>query len=111
MVLREALGADVLVHFMVKAPAVITEDVKELAHDVGAEALEAVERGAQAGETEFMARLNPRTKAAKGDEIELVDRRAPDALLRSGYGRRHLRGQGRPSTRGRDTRVGTGGVT
>jgi multiple sugar transport system ATP-binding protein len=72
VILREALGADVLAHFMVKAPTVITEDVKELAHDVGAEALEAVERGAQAGETEFMARLNPRTRAAKGDEIELV---------------------------------------
>jgi multiple sugar transport system ATP-binding protein len=72
VILREALGADVLAHFTIKAPTVITEDVKELAHDVGAEALEAVERGAQAGESEFMARLNPRTKAAKGEQIELV---------------------------------------
>jgi multiple sugar transport system ATP-binding protein len=72
VILREALGADVLAHFMVKAPVVLTEDVKELAHDVGAEAVEAVERGAQAGESEFMARLNPRTRATKGEEIELV---------------------------------------
>ena len=72
VILREALGADVLAHFMVKAPVVLTEDVKELAHDVGAEAVEAVERGAQAGESEFMARLNPRTKAKKGEEIALV---------------------------------------
>jgi len=72
VILREALGADVLAHFMVKAPVVLTEDVKELAHDVGAEAVEAVERGAQAGESEFMARLNPRTSATKGEEIELV---------------------------------------
>ena len=72
VVLREALGADVLAHFMVKAPAVMTEDVKELAHDVGAEAVEAVERGAATGESEFMARLNPRTRATKGEEIELV---------------------------------------
>ncbi len=72
VILREALGADVLAHFMIKAPTVITEDVKELAHDVGAEALEAVERGAEAGESEFMARLNPRTRAAKGEQIELV---------------------------------------
>jgi multiple sugar transport system ATP-binding protein len=72
VVLREALGADVLAHFMVKAPVVMTEDVKELAHDVGAEAVEAVERGVAAGESEFMARLNPRTHATQGEEIELV---------------------------------------
>ncbi len=70
--LREALGADVLVHFMIKAPAVLTEDAKELAHDVGAEAVEAAERGALAGESEFLARLNPRTKVRKEDPIELV---------------------------------------
>jgi multiple sugar transport system ATP-binding protein len=72
VLLREALGADVLVHVMIKAPALLTEDAKELAHDVGAEALEAVERGAMAGETEFLARLNPRTKVQKGQPIELV---------------------------------------
>jgi multiple sugar transport system ATP-binding protein len=72
VVLREALGADVLAHFMVKAPVVMTEDVKDLAHDVGAEAVEAVERGIATGESEFMARLNPRTRATQGEEIELV---------------------------------------
>src|SRR5687767_6488113 len=72
VMLREALGADVLVHFMIKAPAVITEDTKELAGDVGEEALEAAEKGAIAGESEFLARLNPRTEAKKGQPIELV---------------------------------------
>jgi multiple sugar transport system ATP-binding protein len=72
VMLREALGADVLVHFMIKAPAVITEDTKELAGDVGQEALEAAEKGAIAGESEFLARLNPRTEAKKGQPIELV---------------------------------------
>ncbi len=72
VLLREALGADVLVHFMIKAPAVITEDTKELAGDVGQEALEAAEKGAIAGESEFLARLNPRTEAKKGQPIELV---------------------------------------
>jgi multiple sugar transport system ATP-binding protein len=72
VILREALGADVLVHFMIKAPAVLTEDAKELAHDVGAEAVEAAERGAMAGESEFLARLNPRTKVQKGQPLELV---------------------------------------
>jgi multiple sugar transport system ATP-binding protein len=70
--IREALGADVVVHFNIEAPVVITEDVKELAHDVGQEALEAVEQQAQAGQSEFLARLSPRTKAAKGEPIELV---------------------------------------
>jgi multiple sugar transport system ATP-binding protein len=72
VILREALGADVLVHFMIKAPVVMTEDTKELAGDVGQEALEAAERGAMAGESEFLARLNPRTKAQQGQPIELV---------------------------------------
>ena len=72
VVLREALGADVLAHVRVRAPAVVTEDVRELAHDVGSEALEAVESRARSGESAFIARLNPRTKARKGNEIELV---------------------------------------
>jgi multiple sugar transport system ATP-binding protein len=50
----------------------MTEDTKELAGDVGQEALEAAEKGAMAGESEFLARLNPRTEAQKGQPIELV---------------------------------------
>ena len=70
--LREALGSDVVVHFQVNAPPAITEDVKELAHDVGAEALEDVEHKAEQGESTFVARLNPRTKARQGEPIELT---------------------------------------
>ena len=72
IILREALGADVLVHFGVRARPVITEDTKELAHDVGAEVLDAVERAGDQGEWIFLARLNPRTQAVQGKEIELV---------------------------------------
>jgi multiple sugar transport system ATP-binding protein len=72
VLLREALGADVLVHFKIKAPTVLTEDVRELAGDVGQEALAAVEQGARTGETTFLARLNPRTGAREGEPIELV---------------------------------------
>ncbi|MGZ8611941.1 MAG: ABC transporter ATP-binding protein [Actinomycetota bacterium] len=70
--LREALGADVVVHFKVEAPEVITEDTKELADDVGQVALQAVEERAAAGESTFLARLNPRTGAREGESIELV---------------------------------------
>jgi len=72
VILREALGADVVAHVKVQAPAVVTDDVRELAHDVGREALEAVEQEARAGETTFLARLSPRTGAREGEPIELV---------------------------------------
>jgi multiple sugar transport system ATP-binding protein len=72
VILREALGADVVAHVRVQAPAVVTEDVKELAHDVGQEALQAVEQGARAGESTFLAGLSPRTGAKEGEPIELV---------------------------------------
>ena len=72
VVLLEALGADVVAHVRISAPAVMTEDVKELAHDVGAEAVQAVEQGARAGESMFLARLNPRTGAKQSEPIELV---------------------------------------
>jgi multiple sugar transport system ATP-binding protein len=72
VILREALGADVLVHFGVNAKPVVTEDTKELASDVGADIVEAVERGAEQGEWIFLARLNPRTGAQTDKPIELV---------------------------------------
>jgi multiple sugar transport system ATP-binding protein len=70
--LREALGSDVLVHFTLKAPPAVTEDVRELASDVGVEALDRVEQVAAEGQSNVIARLNPRTKAREGDPIELV---------------------------------------
>jgi multiple sugar transport system ATP-binding protein len=70
--LREALGSDVLVHFRIAAPPAMTDDAKELAADAGQEVLEAVQLQAQGGESNIVARLNPRTQAAKGEPIELV---------------------------------------
>jgi multiple sugar transport system ATP-binding protein len=68
--LREALGSDVIVHFTINAPHAITEDVRELASDVGQEALENLEQQMQ--QSDMIARLNPRTRAKAGDPIELV---------------------------------------
>jgi ABC-type sugar transport systems, ATPase components len=70
--LREALGSDVVVHFTIDAPQAITEDVKELAVDVGLEALDRVQQQAEGGSSSVVARLNPRTLATKGERIELV---------------------------------------
>jgi multiple sugar transport system ATP-binding protein len=68
--LREALGSDVVVHFIVKAPVVMTQDMRELAADVDA-ALEGVEAGAAISESSFVARLSPRTGAVVGQPVEL----------------------------------------
>jgi multiple sugar transport system ATP-binding protein len=70
--LREALGSDVVVHFTINAPPAITEDVKELAVDVGLDKLERVQQQTEGGSTSVVARLNPRTLATKGERIELV---------------------------------------
>ena len=70
--LREALGADVLVHFAISAPPVLTEDARELATDVGQEALLEAEARARAGQSTFLARLSPRTTAREGEPIELA---------------------------------------
>ena len=73
--LREDMGSEILVHFTVDAPPVLTEDIKELA----------VERGEadEAGEIEqpkhatFIASFDGDSKAAEGDLVEvLVDTRA-----------------------------------
>lgn len=70
--LREALGSDVVVHFKIKAPQAITDDVKELAVDVGQEALDKVKQDAEVGESDVLARLNPRTRVAKGERAEFI---------------------------------------
>jgi multiple sugar transport system ATP-binding protein len=70
--LVESLGSEVLVHFTVSAPIVLTEDTKELAADVGTDALESLEVKAQEEKSIFVARLNPATKAREGERIELV---------------------------------------
>jgi multiple sugar transport system ATP-binding protein len=70
--LVEALGSDVLIHFEVDAPVVLTEDVKELAVDVGTEHLQRLEKQAEVGRSMFTASLDPKTKARKGERIELA---------------------------------------
>jgi multiple sugar transport system ATP-binding protein len=70
--LREALGSDVVVHFGINAPQAMTDDAKELAADVGAEALEMVHKSAAAGRSTAVARLNPKTRVSKDDQIELL---------------------------------------
>jgi len=70
--LREALGSEVLIHFTVEAPIVLTEDTRELATDVGTVELEDLEERAKEARSTFVASLNPRADAREGERVELV---------------------------------------
>jgi multiple sugar transport system ATP-binding protein len=67
--LVEALGSDVVVHFTIHAAPALTDDVKELAIDIGDPIVDGDTAGSH---TNVVARLNPRTRARKGEPIELV---------------------------------------
>jgi multiple sugar transport system ATP-binding protein len=68
--LREALGSEVLVHFSVPVPPVLTEDTKELARDLGAP--DTSSEAARQETSTFVARLDPRTQARERGPIELA---------------------------------------
>ena len=68
--LREALGSEVLVHFSVGVPPVLTEDTKELARDLGAP--DPSSDGDRRATSTFVARLDPRTRAREREPIEMV---------------------------------------
>jgi multiple sugar transport system ATP-binding protein len=70
--LREALGSQIVIHFTLDAPMVLTEDTKELAHDASGEALEDLTRQAEESKSRFVAQLDPRTHVREGDRIKLV---------------------------------------
>jgi multiple sugar transport system ATP-binding protein len=70
--LLEALGSEIVMHSTIDAPPATTDDAKELAKDVGEEALEHTRQQAAGGQSTLIARLNPRTAARLDDEIELV---------------------------------------
>jgi len=71
MDLVERIGTETLVHFQIDAPIALTEDMKELAADVGSEEQQ-LERKAKEGKNEFVATLNPKTQVSEGDNVELA---------------------------------------
>ncbi|MQA99311.1 MAG: ATP-binding cassette domain-containing protein [Actinobacteria bacterium] len=70
--LVEAVGTETMVHFTVDAPVAITEDMKELAADVGGDEIAQLEKRAEEGTNEFTAVLDPRTKLRTNEEVELA---------------------------------------
>jgi multiple sugar transport system ATP-binding protein len=75
--LREALGPEVLVHFSVAARQAVTDEVRELAEDVGDDrALEQLAAGAPE-RTTLVGRVSPDTRVREGDAIEVaIEQRA-----------------------------------
>jgi multiple sugar transport system ATP-binding protein len=76
VVLREALGSEIVAHIGIDAKAALTEDVRELAEDTDAVTVGDLEDKETAG-TEVIGRFNARSRAHQGDEVEVaVDTRA-----------------------------------
>jgi len=76
--LREALGSEVLVHFTVPARQAVTEDMRELAEDVGDDRVVGqLAGGQQPTSAVLVGRFSPRTRVVEGDTVDVaVDRRA-----------------------------------
>ena len=75
IVLREALGAEIMAHFTVDARLAMTEDVRELARDVGDERI--AEGEAAQDDATLVGRFGARSRVREGDETEVaVDTRA-----------------------------------
>jgi multiple sugar transport system ATP-binding protein len=68
--LREALGPEVLMHFSVRARAAVTDEIRELAEDVGDDRV-AEQRG-PSEQTTLVGRFGPQTRARAGDTIEVA---------------------------------------
>jgi multiple sugar transport system ATP-binding protein len=65
--LVEALGAQIVVHFEVDAPKVVTADTKALEKDAHAEDVPTHVEG-----TRFVAAFAPRSRVRVGDQVEVV---------------------------------------
>jgi len=69
--LREALGSEVIVHARIAAQAAKTEQIEELAQDLGVSTLDGG-GGDGAGETTIVGRLSPHSGVRQGETTELV---------------------------------------
>jgi multiple sugar transport system ATP-binding protein len=68
--LTEALGSEIMAHFTVDAPPALTEDVKELAQDLGDE--RAVEGAEEQHQTTMVGRFDARSKVKEGENAEVA---------------------------------------
>src|SRR5207302_5136688 len=75
--LTEALGSEIMVHFSIEATPATTEEMRELAKDVGDErAMQELEKG-EAGRADLVGRFGARSRVRIGEPLEVaVDTRA-----------------------------------
>jgi multiple sugar transport system ATP-binding protein len=68
--LTEALGSEIMVHIGVGARPALTEEVRELAEEVGDE--RAVAESEEEERTTLVGRFSPRSQVKEGDSLEMV---------------------------------------
>jgi multiple sugar transport system ATP-binding protein len=68
--LTEALGSEIMAHFTVDAPPALTEDVKELAEDIGAD--HTVKQAEEETHTTMVGRFDPRSEVKEGETAEVA---------------------------------------
>ena len=71
VVLREPLGSEIVAHFEVDAPPALTEDVRELARDVGQESKVQAAADDEA-KTVMVGRFGPRSRVKNGETIDVA---------------------------------------
>ena len=72
LVLREPLGSEIVAHFDVAARPALTEDVRELARDVGHEGAVRATETPEEQKTTLVGRFGPRSRAKTGDVIDVA---------------------------------------
>ncbi len=68
VVLTEALGSEIVAHIAIEAKPALTEDVRELAQDIG----EDIDKEAEEGKATLVGRVNARSSLNIGDTAELT---------------------------------------
>jgi multiple sugar transport system ATP-binding protein len=71
VVLREPLGSEIVAHFEVDAPPALTEDVRELARDVGQES-KVQAASEDESKTVMVGRFGPRSRVKNGEVIDVA---------------------------------------
>ena len=72
IVLREPLGSEIVAHFTVGARPALTEDVRELARDVGQESAVQAAEAEAATDAVMVGRFGPRSRIKSGDTVDVA---------------------------------------